>query len=162
MSLNETKFITQIFPKKIEMSSTWTRNRVYFWSDQLHSNTVIMGSNSSRSLNHINYGHWSVYGSSQAFFCFSPFRVLVRFTLTLHICNHGIVLRHRETLSSFIIFLSKKPEWINQCSNGLWLHGRGSIPGRLKIFFSSPQCPDRLWGPSNLILNGYRGRISRE
>jgi hypothetical protein len=22
---------------------------------------------------------------------------------------------------------------------------------------SSPQCPDRLWGPSSLISNGYRG-----
>jgi hypothetical protein len=26
-----------------------------------------------------------------------------------------------------------------------------------RIFFS-PRCPDRLWGPPNLLSNGYRGR----
>jgi len=25
------------------------------------------------------------------------------------------------------------------------------IPGRCKIFFSSPKCADQLWGPSNLF-----------
>jgi hypothetical protein len=31
----------------------------------------------------------------------------------------------------------------------------GCIPGRNKRFFSFPRCPDQLWGPSNLLLNGY-------
>jgi hypothetical protein len=26
--------------------------------------------------------------------------------------------------------------------------------------FSSPRCPDRLWGPPNLLSNGYRGALS--
>jgi hypothetical protein len=43
-------------------------------------------------------------------------------------------------------------------ATGLYgLEDRGSIPGRGKRFFSSPQRPDRLWGPSSLLSNGYRG-----
>jgi hypothetical protein len=38
--------------------------------------------------------------------------------------------------------------------------GRESIPGRSKIFSSSPQCPDRLWSPSSLLSNGYWGLCS--
>jgi hypothetical protein len=29
---------------------------------------------------------------------------------------------------------------------------RGSIPGRDKIFISSPKGPDRLWGPPNFLF----------
>jgi hypothetical protein len=46
------------------------------------------------------------------------------------------------------------------CSVGIaksyWLNGEGSIPGRVKIFFSSPQRPDLLWGPLRLLSNGRR------
>jgi hypothetical protein len=41
-------------------------------------------------------------------------------------------------------------------ATGYRLDGRSSIPGRDKIF-SSPQRPDRLWGPPSLLFNGYRG-----
>jgi hypothetical protein len=34
---------------------------------------------------------------------------------------------------------------------GYGLHSWGSIPGRGKAFFSSPRCPDRLWGPPSLL-----------
>jgi hypothetical protein len=34
--------------------------------------------------------------------------------------------------------------------------GRNSSPDRIRIF-SSPCRPDRLWGPPNLLSNGYRG-----
>jgi hypothetical protein len=27
--------------------------------------------------------------------------------------------------------------------------------------FTSPCCPDRLWGPLSLLSNGYRGLFSR-
>jgi hypothetical protein len=37
----------------------------------------------------------------------------------------------------------------------------GSIPGRGKIFFFTPQRPDRLWGPPSLLSNGYRGIFPR-
>jgi hypothetical protein len=40
---------------------------------------------------------------------------------------------------------------------GYGLDGRDSIPDRAKIFFSTPQRPDRLWGPPRLLYNGYRG-----
>jgi hypothetical protein len=36
---------------------------------------------------------------------------------------------------------------------------RGSIPGGGKRL-SSPQRPDRLWGPLSLLSNGYRGTLS--
>jgi hypothetical protein len=37
-----------------------------------------------------------------------------------------------------------------------WMIG-GSNPGRGWEFFSSPPRPDRLWGPSSLLSNGYQG-----
>jgi hypothetical protein len=42
---------------------------------------------------------------------------------------------------------------------GYGVDGRGSIPGKGKRFVSSPQCPDRLWGPPILLCYGYRGRF---
>jgi hypothetical protein len=41
------------------------------------------------------------------------------------------------------------------------LDSRGSIPGRGKKFFFMTQRPDRLWGPSSLLSNGYRGSYHR-
>jgi hypothetical protein len=37
------------------------------------------------------------------------------------------------------------------------LVGQGPIPRREKSFFSSPQSPDRLWGPPSLLFHGYWG-----
>jgi hypothetical protein len=31
----------------------------------------------------------------------------------------------------------------------------GSNPGRNKRFFSSPECPDQLWGQRSLLVKGY-------
>jgi hypothetical protein len=46
---------------------------------------------------------------------------------------------------------------------GYGLDGRGSIPGRGKEFFSSPQRSDWLWDPSSLLSNGYWGqRVKRQ
>jgi hypothetical protein len=42
-------------------------------------------------------------------------------------------------------------------ATGVSLGGRGSIPDRRKGLFSSPQRPDRLWGPPSLLSSGYRG-----
>jgi hypothetical protein len=36
------------------------------------------------------------------------------------------------------------------------LDDRGSTPGRGWEFFSSQPCPHLLWGPTNLLSNGYR------
>jgi hypothetical protein len=32
-----------------------------------------------------------------------------------------------------------------------------NMQGDNSRIFSSPRCPDRLWGPPNLLSNGYRG-----
>jgi hypothetical protein len=37
------------------------------------------------------------------------------------------------------------------------LEGRGSIPGRVRRFSSSPQRLDQLWSTLSLLLNGYWG-----
>jgi hypothetical protein len=46
-------------------------------------------------------------------------------------------------------------------STGYELDGRGSIPVTVKIFFSSPQRPDRIWDLPSLLSNGYRGLFPR-
>jgi hypothetical protein len=35
------------------------------------------------------------------------------------------------------------------------VEGQGSIPGRGKIFYSTPQRTDRLWIPPSLLADGY-------
>jgi hypothetical protein len=40
-------------------------------------------------------------------------------------------------------------------ATGYGMDGGGSIPGRGKIFFLTPQRPEQLWGLANLLLNGY-------
>jgi hypothetical protein len=47
----------------------------------------------------------------------------------------------------------------SQIATGYGLDDRGSeFESRYgQEFFSSPRCPDRLWGPPNLLSNGYHG-----
>jgi hypothetical protein len=40
---------------------------------------------------------------------------------------------------------------------GYRLDNQGSIPGRGKRFFSTPEHLDKPWGPSSLIPSGYGG-----
>jgi hypothetical protein len=51
------------------------------------------------------------------------------------------------------------PTWNRDSSVGIamgyGLDGRGLIPGKGKRFFSTPQLLNRLWGPPNLLSNGY-------
>jgi hypothetical protein len=56
--------------------------------------------------------------------------------------------------------------WENQDSSvcitiGYVLDSRGSIPKRDKRFFSTPQRPVRLWSPTSLLWDGYRGVYPR-
>jgi hypothetical protein len=44
-------------------------------------------------------------------------------------------------------------------AKGYGLDGRGSISGRGKKFFFTPQRPDWLWDPPSLLYNWYRGHV---
>jgi hypothetical protein len=37
---------------------------------------------------------------------------------------------------------------------------QGSNPGQGKRFFSSPECPDQLWGLLSFLINGYYGSLT--
>jgi hypothetical protein len=41
--------------------------------------------------------------------------------------------------------------------NNIWRTAQTVIVGGSWEFFSSPPCPERLWGPHSLISNGYQG-----
>jgi hypothetical protein len=56
--------------------------------------------------------------------------------------------------------LHSYPNNVRSLNNSVEIH-QGLIPGRDKRFFSSPQHPDRLWGPSSDLSNGYRGLFPR-
>jgi hypothetical protein len=59
------------------------------------------------------------------------------------------------------IYNSKSRDSPARIVMGYRLDGWGSSPDRGKRFFSSLQLPDRLWGPHNLIYNGYRRALPR-
>jgi hypothetical protein len=42
----------------------------------------------------------------------------------------------------------------------IYFGNKYTIPAEGKGFFSSPDGPDRLWGPSSLLFNGYRGNFA--
>jgi hypothetical protein len=44
----------------------------------------------------------------------------------------------------------------------LYIRNWDSIPGGDKRFFSTPQRPERHWGPASLLSNGYGGALSPE
>jgi hypothetical protein len=63
---------------------------------------------------------------------------------------------------SLTVWQWQKPGWRSRYSDWLraWRHrGRSSSPGRVK-FLSFPYRPDRLWGPPNLLPNGYKVELS--
>jgi hypothetical protein len=60
----------------------------------------------------------------------------------------------------FILFLSTSFLWVNAVgiATGYWLDGRG-VGVRVLVasrIFTSPCRPDRLWGRTNCLSNGYR------
>ena len=66
-------------------------------------------------------------------------------------------------LEKLCVRLCTKFTWLNiVVSTAMDFRGsdvRDSNPGRVNGFFSSPKHQRRLWGPPNLLLNGYRGPV---
>jgi hypothetical protein len=99
----------------------------------------------------ILYQHYShAFGAPHSFFSedkfpFTQDSVLGRFYLTR------------------CLFLVLEPGQHSRCS----IHrldvsrNRGSTPGSVKRFFSSPKRPDRLWGPPTTLFNGHRELFPR-
>jgi hypothetical protein len=51
-----------------------------------------------------------------------------------------------------------EPWWLSRCSDYGWTIGVLGFDSRRGLeFFSSPQSPERLWGPPSLLSTGYRG-----
>jgi hypothetical protein len=47
-------------------------------------------------------------------------------------------------------------EIINDQATGWTIQNRGSVTGKVKGFFFPLKHPDWLWGPTSLLLSGYR------
>jgi hypothetical protein len=77
--------------------------------------------------------------------------------------HHGVLPSHSISLG-YILILFSRPYETGQLgiATSYELHGRSSILHRGKRFFSTPQCPDRLCGPSTVLSNGYRELLPPE
>jgi hypothetical protein len=73
--------------------------------------------------------------------------------------------RYKSTVTSLVkcetrfwTSYGKERSWDSSVSvvSDYMLDEWGSVPGRGKRLFLYPLCPDRLWGPPNLLHNGYR------
>jgi hypothetical protein len=64
--------------------------------------------------------------------------------------------QNKESRLKMVLHINEELRKLSWYSDGLWA-GWGLIPRRGKRFFSSPQCPDWLWGPPSLLYNGYQG-----
>jgi hypothetical protein len=73
-----------------------------------------------------------------------------------------IVIKENFTVWSLIFYRLWIRDSLVSITMGYGLDGWGSIPGRAKRFFSTPQHPDQLWGPPSLLLNGYWELISQD
>jgi hypothetical protein len=84
--------------------------------------------------------------------------------------SSGIVPSSSSAFPACYIHLQSHTSWLAHAKNTQWWRSRNSSVGiatageelgrgRGKIFFSSPQRPDRLWGPHSLLSNGHRGLL---
>ena len=69
-----------------------------------------------------------------------------------HISTHNFHNSWERSLDSSVSMVARLQ--VGQLKN------RGSIPARDKTLISSPSCPNRLWGLSSLLFNGYRGKVA--
>jgi hypothetical protein len=73
-----------------------------------------------------------------------------------------ILLRWKRHMITFVYYLKHCMVIVLECRyrsvgipTGYRLDGLSSIPGRVKKYFSSPHCPDRLWSPPSLLSKDY-------
>jgi hypothetical protein len=69
--------------------------------------------------------------------------------------------RFRVSLISLFRLFVRNRDSSDNMTTGYGLDGRGSTTGWGKNILSIPQRPDRFWGPSSLLPNGYRELFPR-
>jgi hypothetical protein len=66
-----------------------------------------------------------------------------------------------DTIKTDVIRQKGEPGSSVSIVSGYELDDRAIEAAEAKGFFLYPLCPDRLWGPSSLLYNEYRGSFSQ-
>jgi hypothetical protein len=68
-----------------------------------------------------------------------------------------MLLKFHTKFSDIYYHITRNQDSSVSIVTGYELDSWNSILSGGKRFFSTPQCPDRIWGPLSLLSNGYLG-----